>query len=68
MSDGDRALLTLAVLAGLYDAWAITTGAETISAAVHKHRRWMRPVRIFLALHFEHAIPDHLDPLRRWWR
>jgi hypothetical protein len=68
MSDGDKALVALLVVAGAYDAWALANDRETISAAVHKHRRWLRPVRFYLALHFERVIPNRYDPLRRWLR
>jgi len=67
-TEGERAILAIAAVAAVYDCWAIAGDRETISAAVYRRRAWVRPLFLFLALHFERVIPTRLDPLRRWWR
>ena len=66
MTEADKAILAGLVIAGAVDVWLIATGRESISACVKRHKWIGRIVNTYLVLHFEHAIPKHLDPLRRW--
>ena len=69
-TEGDAAWAGLAAYVIAYDAWAILTGRETLSASYyravqHPLRRWPTLiVWVLLTLHLFHLIPERFDPLR----
>ena len=66
MTEADATIIAALITLGVIDICLIATGRESISACVKRHKWIGRAVSTYLVLHFEHAIPNHLDPLRRW--
>lgn len=68
MTEADYVIVGALIILGAIDLVLIFTGRESISACVKRHKWLGRIGSTYLVLHFEHAIPNRYDPLRRWTR